>query len=703
MEESDRAQALRRLMAALREPTEADIVVVGDGGSGKQHLLMEALAQPKIATLYPDGVFWLDGDRPQPWLTDDAIARRGGTQEFSGVAADSRAWLQQAHALLVVRHGRAHPTLRAELHALHPSRGRVVWLEEAPPSGAAVVITIGRLNGAEMSGLWAELGGREPIDSGTRAHLRATDGHPLSLRLLAGLLRDGDLTPADAPADAPLTPQFLLELAWRRCTPVEQRALLHARALPSGFRDGASLAVTGLASEAWASLAARGWCERLGPARWRLPRTIRRFLLQYSDLATPSPSAGWEGFLDRELERGLYAGFDHLDVRARDIATLWERCLQAGDVDGWLLRLGLLNDWARSTNNLRLSYDWNRALLQHIEGRATRPTEGAREAAGRLRFAMGFALTHLQRLALGAALVHQGLELVGDNLNLRAEGLALLASNHFFADRFHEALGALREALVLDQQIDADPMQVANHLADMAQVRLMVGELDGAESDLRRAIALKQRLRRVGPALANINALGLLLIALERVDEALGVLHDGVQQGRRLRNRTVLPYLLHSLALALLESGQAEAAYRLTTEAFHTLDARVHDQVSPLLQTTLLRTMAQSPGSNLAATDVRKLLTRAQQLGGGAAWYANLAAIDYLAGVAQRREDACAMARLLAAVPHEGHLNSIIRRTLHRLAPGTAPEAVAPTLPEVWAALAQRAPELVDPPVGDAG
>jgi len=704
-EQSDREHRLRTLMSALHDPQQRELLLVGAPAS--THELIElAIAQPRFASRYPDGVLWLDGERPHPWLTDARVAQRCTTPHRCSVAEGALTWLCSARALVVVNDGVAHPTLAAQLRSvIGATESRVLWLEAEAPAGAEVTLTLASARGAQLLADFERLSGGGVTSEETQRLLHRTAGDPLSLRLIAGLLRH----PATAPfqeqlqRDTSLTPSALVTLAWEACTPAEQRALARASQLPGSFGDDAVVAATGLDGAHWRELAGRGWCGYDREQRWRFPRLVRQLL----QALHPSPivdHAEWGEYVEQQLKHGQVVGFDNIDTGAHEIALVWEQSLRDGDAQRWIHCADLLKHWARGTNNFRLLHDWTELLLERLEGAQSEPpSREHRHTWAQLRFAMAATLNDLQHLKEANEVARAGLALVADEPALRSEGLRMQASSYFHRNRFQESLALLRESLEAAQLSGANPVLVANLLADLAQSRLMIGELDGAESAFRQAIILKQQARQTGLALPNINALGLLLIALERFDEARAVLQDGVQQGRRLRNRTILPYLLHSLALVHLEVGEFERAYHLTTEAFQALETSVHAQIAPLLQSTLLRTMAQSVGVNMALYDLQELLGHARQHGDGVAWYASLAVIDYLAGVAQRPADALALARLVAAAPHEGHLNSIIRRTLARLAPDTPPAAAAPTLSELWEALATHAPELLGPPTSAAG
>lgn len=703
--------AWHALLAALRNPDATEVVIVGVPGSGRQSLVRQALEQPSIGDLFPDGVLCAEGHTPHPWLMGCAFSEKFSSLPHTlSVAAGAVAWLQRSRALVIIVDGALHPSLPQQLRGVaSPQGSKLVWLEEDPTLlPGALAITPRHPTEAQTMARWQQISGVTDPSPAVRELLGRSDGQMLSLRLLAGLLRDHDASHLSAQLPAapePLALTALLRLALGARSAAEQRALQRASLFPAGFQERAAVITTGLEMAQWRALAAFGWCHRTTDARWQLPAVVRRFVQRV--LTTDEPAAdfdAWLAYVEQELERGLTIGFDHIEVGARELATLWSESLRRRDYPGWVRRSGLLNHWARSTNHVLLMHDWHTVMLAQLQREPLAlPAVEQRHTRAKLLFAISFTLCNLQHLEDAERSAHEGLALVTDHPQLRSDGLAMVASSIFHQDRFAEAIDTYREALAALAIGHEDPLRAANLLADLAQARLMIGDLDDAESALRQAIALKQRARRGGLALANINALGLLLIALERLDEAFEVLHDGVQQGRRLRSRAFLPYLLHSLALVLLETGQPQEAYRLATEAFGNLDPRLHGQVTPLLETTLTRTMAQSPGVNLTTHELRALLTHCRALGGGVAWYASLAAIDYLDHQAGRHAAACELAQLLAAAPHEGHLNTIIRRTLRRLGVDSTDTPPAPSLDELWHAMARLTPELVAPPEGHAG
>jgi tetratricopeptide (TPR) repeat protein len=696
-----REETLAHLLSALRDPEASEVALVAPAGSGKHSLVRSVLTQPVTQPLFPDGVVWFEGDHPHPWLLNDTLNQRCAALHPRSVREGSLQWLRSARALVVVSVGAAQPSVADELRSLaNPRSSRILWLRERATPQDSRVIALPPLTESEALELFREGSAVSELTPSLTALVTNCAGSPLSLRLLAGLARmlGSERLPSELGAIQPLTPASLLGHAWRACTPSEQQALLWASHFPQFFRGALALAA-GFEVSDWSALAARGWCESTGEGQWRLPASVRQFLSapEQHQAATAS-FAAWSAFLHQELERGMTVGFDNIAVGAGDLAGLWAYSLKQRTPDVWRHHSNLVNQWARSTRNLLLSHDWHQAVLANLDAdpnRASLATSEQHRSRAQLMFAIAFSLNHLQQLEAANDLAEAGLAHVDGDPILRSEGLTMKAASAFHRNRFAEAIALFREALASLPPDDDNPLRGANLLADIAQARLMQGELDGAETALREAIALKQRSRRAGLALPNVNALGLLLIALERIDEALEVLHDGVQQGRRLRNRNVLPYLLHSLALAELEARHPERAYRLAAEAYSRLDSRLHEQVTPLLQTTLCRTMAQAPGVNLAASDVRTLLARCWPLAGGVAWYASLAVIDYLAFEVGRGEAAGELAQLLAAAAHEGHLNTIIRRTLARLQPAGPPPTQPPSLADMRSVIARLAPELI--------
>lgn len=692
-------QTLTRLLSALRDPEAHELALVAAAGNGKHKLVYTALAKPGAQALFPDGVVWLEGDHPYPWLLTETLSQRCAGLGTGSVHLGTLEWLRTARALVVVSGGGARPSLGEELRRVaRPGGSRLLWLRESATPDNAHVIELPPLTEQEALALFREGSGETELTPGQMALVARCSGQPLALQLLAGLERSVgcERLLAELDTDQPLTPEWLLGHAWRVCSASQQRALLWASHFPQFFRLAPALAA-GLDVSDWSTLVGRGWCESAGEGRWRLPLSVRRFL-HAPELreAAAASFASWAAFLLQELDRGMTIGFDNIAVDASDLASLWAQHLDVRNHRGWGQHTKLINSWARSTSHLLLSHDWHHSVLANLaaDPGPLNATE-QRHARAQLLFAMAYCQNHLQQPELANDLAVTGLALVADHPTLRSDGLAMKGVSAFHRNRFPEAVAHFREALQSLPPDDDKPLRSANLLADIAQTRLMLGELDGAESALRQAIALTQRSRRIGSALPNINALGLLLIALERIDEALEVLQDGVQQSRRLRNRDSLPYLLHSLALAQLEARRPIHAYQHATEAYGQLNPRMHNQVAPLLATTLTRTMAQAPGMNLTARDVRKLLSRCWPIGGGVAWYASLAVIDYLAFEAGRPDAAGELVLLLASFPHEGHLNTIIRRTLTRLQPEGTAIRDAVGLPEMWTAIGRVAPELV--------
>ena len=188
----------------------------------------------------------------------------------------------------------------------------------------------------------------------------------------------------------------------------------------------------------------------------------------------------------------------------------------------------------------------------------------------------------------------------------------------------------------------------------------MAGHAEGAEQPLRQAIARRRASGDEHNALLDENALGLLLIALERHEEAVAVLSAAARRAQHLRDGLAQPFVWHALAVALLAHGRPSQAYEAALEATRVSTTTLHGDTNLLLGVTLARITIASLRENVDPADVMPQLQVAL-CDDGAAWYAALALAEYRQDCLGDHTSAARLWELLQHAPLEAHVAALVR------------------------------------------
>ncbi len=159
------------------------------------------------------------------------------------------------------------------------------------------------------------------------------------------------------------------------------------------------------------------------------------------------------------------------------------------------------------------------------------------------------------------------------NSSLRALSLANLGETHYARGNPEAAMEAFQEALPLSSR---DEKTLAVILHDRAVVYRDRGEWDAAETDLRRAAGINQRLKRLSEYGANLFLLGNIAHKRGNDTGALDLLRQALEADRKAENSAGIAADLEALAVLSRGQGGREDAFRYYRRAFDvfvTLDA----------------------------------------------------------------------------------------------------------------------------------
>jgi len=711
--DEDAAELERRLLADDDRP----LVLAGAPGVGKRALLQRALGGAAVVRRFPDGVVWpQSGPVAAPelfWCRTLSRARVAWADERDEPCrAEAQAHFAQARAVVVIAAAPSDSGLVDDAARLAASRRtRVVWIVDgAAPEGLG---DVHRLRGlapdaaaggaaALLRALW--LGG--PLRDADAVDM-ATDvgGNPLALALLAGASRR-----LDGPAlrhrvrrssvGGPLDVDAVVGLALSLLDDSVARSLTSLAVFDASFVAAMAAAVADVPRERLSACAAQGWVVATVGGRWIVPPAVRVALarrLLPADAARVR--ARFEAHVTSQLHRALEVGFDGLTVGLDDLHGYVARLLAEGRFAELRASSRLLRVWASSTAAVETGRRWLRHAARCADAAAADAVEVARFELGVARCDID-----LDRPDEAVGWVRRARARLPDEHPVHAVALNQLASAAFSSRRYAEAAATFQSALDLAMATGADDEFVAAILGNLGQSWSLAGRLAEAEVALRRSIAWKQEARSLFTALPELNALGLLLLAAERDDEAVALLQDALRLVGPAGDRLMRVFTLHSLAVALLEQGEAAQAYEAIVAAFEALVPDMHREVDPLARLTWLRASLRAAPEAVEASSAAEVVQAGLAAGGTTAWYAGLAVAELLA---LRRDDVRAAREVLSSIraaPVEAHIATIVRRAWQRFggAPAADGAAERPAAdPEAFLDLLRRvAPDLLAPRPG---
>jgi tetratricopeptide (TPR) repeat protein len=697
----------RRLLAADDRP----LVLAGAAGVGKRALLQRVLAGAAVVRRFPDGVVWPHADlRSTPelfWCRTLSRARVAWADERDEPCRfEAEAHFARARSVLVIAGGRGDQGLVDDATRFAASgRSRVVWiLDGAAPEGHAGVHRLGGLPPVATPGgavallraLW--LGG--PLRDVDAVDL-ATDvgGNPLALALLAGASRRLD-GPAlrhrvrGSAASGPLDVDAVVGLALSLLDDSVARSLAALALFDGSFAAPMAAAVADVPRDRLEAWAAQGWVVATVGGRWIVPPAIRDALARR---LLPADAARvrtrYEAQVTSQLRAALQVGFDGLNLGTDDLHGYVARLLAEGRFADLGASSRLLRVWASSTAAVETGRRW----FRHAARCAAAAGADAVDVA-RFELALARCDIDLDRPDAAIDVVGRARVRLPEGHPVHALALNQLASAAFAARRYADAANTFQSALDLALATGADAEFVAAILGNLGQSWSLAGRLPEAEDALRRSIARKKEARTLFTALPELNALGLLLLAAERDDEAVALLQDALRIVGPEGDRQMRVFTLHSLAVALLEQGEATQAYEAIVAAFEALVPEMHREVDPLARLTWLRASLRASPEAVEGTSAAEVVQAGLAAGGTTGWYAALAVAELLAF---RRDDVGAAREVLGwirAAPVEAHIATIVRRAWRRLGGASAADGSdhgAAADHEALAALLRRvAPDL---------
>ncbi len=190
-------------------------------------------------------------------------------------------------------------------------------------------------------------------------------------------------------------------------------------------------------------------------------------------------------------------------------------------------------------------------------------------------------------------ILDQGAKRIQDELNdqpgVQATMMRTIGRVYTELGLYAEARPLLRQAMELDESVDADDVVIAGTLVDMVQLSLWLGEYEEGEALSRRAIEILEQ--RFGPdhleVAVGLNGLGNALQNQGRLDEAR-VAHERALAIREAADGTgeAVSTSLHNLAIVHYFQGDYDRAI-LYYERAAELDLKHHGPESPSYATTL--------------------------------------------------------------------------------------------------------------------
>lgn len=205
------------------------------------------------------------------------------------------------------------------------------------------------------------------------------------------------------------------------------------------------------------------------------------------------------------------------------------------------------------------------------ENRAVDNVEGvviSMNSVGRVYLAAG-------RLDDAEATFREALDYAGPlkNPSFRALALANLGEALYARGEADAAMEAFQEAVPLSAR---DERTLAVLLHDRAVVYRDRGEWESAESDLRRAAGINQRLKRLAEYGANLYLLGNIAHKKGNTQSALDLLRQALEADRKAENSAGIAADLEALAVLSRGQGAGEDAfhyYRRAFDVFVSLDS----------------------------------------------------------------------------------------------------------------------------------
>ena len=477
-------------------------------------------------------------------------------------------WLRHCPQLSLLTTSRQRLQLKAE-HVLQVSPLK------ADDEGAAVQLLLARARQIRPS--------FQPIDDSGRKSVapladlaQSVDGLPLALELLAPrLVKEGARRLLESMRAAPggVLPALSVALnsSWETLTKGERAALVQCSVFVGGFSLTDAEAVLrlpdgGLLLETIEALYERSLLFTTSPGRFSMLVSVREFVREHAaDLEA----------VERRHEAYFAAQAEELrDAMAGEGArSAWERmrrsrdnircCLVGHDAEVGVRAAYAMIPLVRAESHTESEFARVNALLERVDD-------------ARLYLMRGLMHRQSGRMAESAADYEAARRLAEklDRPDLVVEALMPLSLAHFFRADGDEALRLLLdEAKPLVDGLD-DRLLRARLLAHIGQVRLNVGQVEGAEADLNGAVRLCQKVGARRTEAGCLSLLGLLCVHRRREGEAL--LH--LAQAEAIHENTIggsLDILFARLlrGVASLLSGnytEAERVLQANAEAFET-------------------------------------------------------------------------------------------------------------------------------------
>jgi predicted ATPase/DNA-binding SARP family transcriptional activator len=438
----------------------------------------------------------------------------------------------------------------------------------------------------------AEAAGAAPIDDVVRL-CRTVDGMPLALVLAAGwvgtlgvdelideLRRDLGVLSTSRP-DVPERQRSLVavfESSLARLSDGPRRVFPRLGAFAGSFDRQAASAVAGAEPGDLRELVARSVLGSAGTGRFRLhellrQEAVRRLARDPEALAATRAAharyyAAWLAAVEPELlGRTPAATLTQLDLERDNVVAAFRTAVSARDLETVeRMATGLETYFVQRTHYGAGATLFEEAAAALGEDAAVARTTGAVWVrAGWLEFRRG-RFDDAQALADRASRLLQGGGRPEPRIACERLWGALKGTRGDFGGAWDHLDGAVAMARAAGL-----PAQVAIALNDLAIDEKQLGLYRQAEAHYREALVINRERGSAFHEARNLNNLGQLLLADDRIDEATSVLEEGLTLARRAAAQQVVPHILGGLAKAALARGESARARATADEAWRAI------------------------------------------------------------------------------------------------------------------------------------
>jgi len=413
--------------------------------------------------------------------------------------------------------------------------------------------------------------------------------------------------------------------------------------------------------------------ERTGPGRWQLlPHLREQLLARANPVSITEAKAVWHATL---LTGWPPTPGEIITVTANvaEAAAVWHDWWLEGRSADWTRLVNGMNRWARRHGEqLRVRF-WHQAMLKVASERGE-----SRGTQGQLALGVARCEDDLMRYASTKTWGERALALLPEDHPLRLNAYKQLSSTHFANNDLPSAIAALERGLAFGEQTGCTAFDLLALKSDLAFFLLLSGRPAEAEVPLLAAIAEKRTRPGHFSLVPELNIMVMLQIALGRPVEALATAEEAVAGATRESHVELTPFAYHVLAMALLECGRIEDAYRAVVGAMATCVPQLHAALLPLVELTQRRVEIHARNDHDAW---EKALTTVEQVIAGPSLmrpYAGLLLAEALGLAMHDRTRALSLLEHLAQPGVEGHVQGMFRTATRHI--GATPDGEPPAL-----------------------